>query len=273
MTVSGKSLSNQKKNRGLGQTLRRDAWWIEPVLCVAALIVFVIYATWAAIFGAETSHWGPYGSPFYSPHWVPGWWPAGLSPAFFMIWIPIGFRATCYFYRRVYYRSFFGDPPSCSVDEPKIHGTNYKGETAFPFIFNNLHRYFLYLAIVAMVFQWKEMLGAFSYQGVPGFGIGSLILLLDVIFLSLYVLSCHSFRHIVGGRKDSFSGGCAGGGCGGQSLGYKAWSLQSLLNERHGVYAWVSMGLVGLADLYVRALASGWITEWNTWGLSGHPLH
>ena len=54
------------------------------------------------------------------------------------------FRGTCYYYRKAYYRVFFADPPGCAVGEAR---SNYCGETRFPFVFQNLHRFFMTLAV------------------------------------------------------------------------------------------------------------------------------
>src|SRR5262245_26093185 len=103
-------------------TLRKDLWWLQPLSASAAFILFVIYATWAAIQGIHFEYQN-YHSPFSWPiH--PNWWP--FSPAFLTIWAPLGFRVTCYYVRRVYYRSFFWDPPACAVGESR---SSYNGET------------------------------------------------------------------------------------------------------------------------------------------------
>src|SRR5258706_1893972 len=117
---------------------RRDSWWMEIVPVIVVLGGFGVYATWRAFEGAYFA-WGPYLSPFYSPlidvdH---RWWP--LSPALLILGGPLSFRITCYYYRKAYYRAFFLDPPACSVGERK--GRGYSGETKFPFILPNLHRY------------------------------------------------------------------------------------------------------------------------------------
>ena len=103
---------------GLGSTLRRDAWWVEVLPVIVVLGGFRLYATLRA-FEGKFYEWGPYLSPFYSPlidahhHW----WP--YSPALLILAGPLGFRATCYYYRKAYYRAFFLDPPACAVGEPK----------------------------------------------------------------------------------------------------------------------------------------------------------
>ena len=117
--------------RGFGETYRRDAWWLQPVVVFLILGSFVVYATWAAFQNAHYT-FGPYLSPFYapelwgdSPHaWFgpkPGWWPAWLpfSPALLILPFPGLFRFTCYYYRGAYYKAFWADPPSCAVGEPR----------------------------------------------------------------------------------------------------------------------------------------------------------
>src|SRR5437879_12483450 len=102
MTTSVRDL----QERGFGATLRRDAWWIAPALTALVLGSFAVYATWAAWTGTNYE-WGPYLSPFYSPLIKTSWWP--LSPAFLILVFPLGFRTTCYYYRKAYYRAFFLD--------------------------------------------------------------------------------------------------------------------------------------------------------------------
>ena len=232
--------------------MRRDAWWLELVPVVVVLGLFSIYATVRAFEGAYYE-WGPYLSPFYSPLIDPAhhWWP--FSPALLILGGPLGFRATCYYYRKAYYRAFFLDPPACTVGEPVEH--RYRGETAFPLILQNLHRYFLYLALVFLIILWYDAGRAFWFDGRFGIGVGSLVLLGNIILLTLYTFSCHSLRHIVGGKVDCFS--CAAFG----RSRYEAWRGASFLNEHHMLFAWLSLFSVGLADLYVRLLATGAIRD------------
>src|SRR5881275_906926 len=145
---------------GFGVTMRRDAWWVELIPVVLVLGAFSVYATWRT-FENSFYEFGPYLSPFYSPQIKPRWWP--LSPAVLILWAPLGFRATCYYYRKAYYRAFFLDPPACAVSESGKR--SYKGETAFPFILQNIHRYFLYLAILFLVFLWRDAYDAFFFIG------------------------------------------------------------------------------------------------------------
>ena len=237
------------RRSGFGTTLRRDAWWLELIPVLLLLGGFGIYATWRA-FENQFYEWGPYLSPFYSPLIKTTWWP--LSPAVLILWAPLGFRATCYYYRKAYYRAFFLDPPACAVGEPR-HG--YRGETSFPLILQNLHRYFLYVALIFLVILWYDAIHAFWFDGRFGIGGGSLVLLGNIILLTLYTFSCHSLRHIVGGNVDCFSCVVAGG------PRHSAWRGASFLNEHHGLFAWLSLVSVGLADLYIRLVASGAISD------------
>jgi hypothetical protein len=86
-------------------------------------------------------------------------------------------------------------------------------------------------------------------------GVGTLILLFNVILLTIYALSCHSLRHLVGGKLDCFSCVTFGG------PRHTAWQWVSVLNGRHMLFAWISLITVGLTDLYVRLVASGAITD------------
>jgi hypothetical protein len=234
--------------RQFGDTLRRDAWWLELVPAIILLSAFGIYATFRAFEGTYYS-WGPYLSPFYSPLVDPHhrWWP--FSPALLILIWPLGFRVTCYYYRKAYYRAFFLDPPACAVSESSKRG--YSGETAFPFILQNLHRYFLYGALIFLGFLWRDAIRAFFFDGRFGVGVGTLVLLLNIILLTLYAFSCHSLRHLAGGKLDCFSCATFGG------PRHTAWRWLSFLNERHMLFAWISLVVVGLTDFYIRLVASG----------------
>src|SRR5713226_274008 len=237
--------------RGFGKTARRDAWWVEVLPVIVVLGGFGVYATLRA-FEGKFYEWGPYLSPFYSPLIDPNhhWWK--FSPAILILAGPLGFRATCYYYRKAYYRAFFLDPGSCAVGEGR---KSYSGETKFPFILQNLHRYFLYLAILFLCFLWYDAIKAFFFDGKFGVGVGTLLMLANICLLTLYTFSCHSLRHLAGGKLDCFS--CATFG----KPRYGAWKWISALNERHMLFAWTSLFSVGLADFYIRCVASGAIRD------------
>ena len=229
-------------------TQRRDAWWAEIIPVIVVLGGFGLYATLRAFEGAHFE-WGPYLSPFYSPLIDPQhhWW--RWSPAILILGGPLSFRATCYYYRKAYYRAFFLDPPGCAVND-RGH-KSYRGETAFPFILQNLHRYTFYLAILFLGFLWYDVVLAFSFDGHFGVGVGTLVMLVNVILLSTYTFSCHSLRHLAGGRVDCFS--CVSFG----KVKHASWRGITFLNERHMLWAWLSLFSVGLTDFYIRCLATG----------------
>jgi len=245
-------MAESLQDRSLGATQRRDSWWLELLPVIVVLGGFGLYATWRAFQGTEYE-WGPYLSPFYSPLIDPGhkWWP--LSPALLILAAPLGFRMTCYYYRKAYYRAFFLSPPSCAVTG--IRAGKYTGERRFPFILQNLHRYFLYLALLFIVILWYDAIRAFWFDGSFGVGVGSLVMLANVILLSGYTFSCHSLRHLVGGKLDCFSCAVAGG------PRYKTWRGVSILNEHHMLFAWLSLFSVGLTDFYIKLVASGAIHD------------
>jgi len=241
----------------LGETERKDAWWLIPALQALGLIVLIGYANWAAFLGAAHYHYVERGrdylSPFFSPYLHPSWLPAWLSPALLILGIPLGFRATCYYYRKAYYRSFFADPFACAVGEARAKG--YCGEVKFPFVLQNLHRYFLYAALVPLFFLWSDVVRGFLFHGTLGIAGGSLAILFSTATLTLYTFSCHSLRHLVGGKLDCFS--CVRGG----GARHRAWSWLTVLNEHHMGWAWISLFAVCFADLYVRLCSMGVIHD------------
>lgn len=238
---------------GLGNTLRKDAWWYGPALTVAILLGFIAYATFRA-FENNFYEFGAYLSPFYSPYidtgFSKGWGlPFTLSPAMVILAGPASFRFTCYYYRKAYYRSFAMDPPACAVGESRGH--KYNGETKL-LIFQNLHRFALYAAIVFLAFLWHDAYkGVFAWKDGVHVGVGSLVLLLNCLLLSGYTFGCHSWRHLIGGNVNSYSTAPLG------MIRHSLWKLVSLLNAKHMYWAWASLFGVALTDVYVRAVASG----------------
>jgi hypothetical protein len=223
-------------------------WWLQPLATVVILTAFVVYSVWVALQGR--GYIAPYLSPFYSPPVSVAGIP--ISPAWWVLWIPAGFRATCYYYRKAYYRSYFLDPVDCARAEGR---RQYAGETAFPFVLNNFHRYFLYGAIIVLAFLWKDAVDAFIFNGRFGVHLGSLLFLANVVLLSGYTFGCHAFRHLAGGNLDCFS--CARGG----RARYRLWEWVTPLNRRHAVWAWASLFSVSLVDVYIRLLMAGVIAD------------
>ncbi|MBX3191461.1 MAG: hypothetical protein KF819_30985 [Labilithrix sp.] len=237
---------------GLGQTLRKDNWWAGPLVTFIVLTSFVVYATFRAF---EGTHYmaGPYLSPLASPYFetkdlgIPL-----ITPAILILPFPGLFRFTCYYYRKAYYRSFAMTPPACAVGA-RSPG-NYNGEKKL-LIFQNLHRYALYFALLFLVFLWHDFIKSLSYEGKFHLGVGSLVIMANCTFLSLYTFSCHSFRHLVGGNVNSYSEAPFG------QLRHRLWGWVSKLNINHMAFAWVSLFGVALCDLYIRSVAVGAIAD------------
>ncbi len=239
------------------RTLRQDRWWLYPAVTFTVFFSFIVYSTIRAFMNKDYFA-EPYLSPFYSPclgdcvkgasdFGQPfGWFP--LSAALIILIFPLGFRLTCYYYRKAYYRSFWLSPPACGVAEPHA---SYSGETRFPLILQNVHRWFWYATfVVALILTWDVVL---AFGPAPGesdgihMGLGTVLMLVNVAFIWLYQLSCHSCRHIVGGRLRHFSK---------HPVRYKLWTWVSKLNARHANYAWLSLFSVALVDLYIFLLAA-----------------
>jgi hypothetical protein len=258
------------------RTLRNDRWWVSPTITAGVLVAFIAYSTWAALQNSDY-YIKPYLSPFYSPciasvcgHVRDGalasgtyqhatnvgiigtWWP--ITPAILVLIFPLGFRFTCYYYRRSYYRAFWQSPPACAVGE---RHKSYSGETRFPLVMQNLHRYFFYFGLGLNCILTYDAVLAFrntdpTHTTWGHMGLGTLVLVVNAVLLWLYSLSCHSCRHIIGGRLKHFSK---------HPIRFKAWGFVSKLNRRHMQLAWASLVFVALTDLYVRLVASGTIHD------------
>lgn len=255
---------------GFLRTLRTDAWWVEPALIAAGLTVFLGYLTVSAFLDGWEYEIGPYLTPVFEPKLAgtfDEWW---FSPALLILWVPIGFRATCYYYRRAYYRSYFLSPPACAVGDLTPPGVGYKGENSFPLILQNLHRYFMYGALVFVPILWYGAIRSFynthsvidgeTVETGIGIGLGSVILCVNAFLLMMYTFSCHSFRHFVGGGLDCFS-------CSKFNQARKRlWDRVSIWNEAHRRWAWFSLVWIAFTDVYIRLVANGHINDPNTWG-------
>ncbi len=242
---------------------------MQPTISGTVLLAFIAYSTWAAF--ANSDYFArPYISPFYSPCLASicgsaragsqhvsaphvgifgPWW--AISPAILVLIFPLGFRLTCYYYRRAYYRAFWQSPPACAVGEPH---KRYSGETRFPLILQNFHRYFFYFGLIFNAILTYDAVVSFrsTTDKWGHMGLGTVVLVVNAALLWLYSLSCHSCRHIVGGRLKHFSR---------HPIRFKFWGVVTKLNSRHMQLAWASLIFVALTDLYVRLVASGTITD------------
>ena len=273
--------------KGFGASDRVDAWWKGPSAMAFYLGFMVVYATWRGFMEADFWIFEDFGrsagvghgngtmsidnngshvlSPLFSPliipdeySWMPEalWW---LSPAMFILIFPAGFRGTCYYYRKAYYRAFFQHPTACAVSKP---WNEYKGETGL-LIVQNLHRYFLYAAIAYLPILSFDVYLSMRFEGGNwGISVGTLVLLLNVVMLSGYTFGCHAFRHLVGGGSNHWNGNS------GPTLRYRMWKMSTWFNERHKEWALYSLFVVMFADFYVYACTDpmfGW-TDYMLWG-------
>jgi hypothetical protein len=245
------------------RTLRTDRWWLPPLANFVGLTAWLAYAV-VRTFLQDNYYVEQYNylTPFYSPcvstgcieeaahfgRFLPDvWWLpyAALTLPFLLL-----FRLTCYYYRKAYYRSFWLSPPACAVAEPH---SRYTGETRFPLLGQNLHRYFFYAAVIISLINTYDAVYAFiTPEGEFGFGLGNLILVANVVLLWAYTLSCHSCRSIVGGRLNHFSK---------HPVRYKLWGQVSRLNTKHMQLAWITLGTLALTDFYIMAVSAGWFAD------------
>jgi hypothetical protein len=250
------------------KTLRKDRWWLAPLLTVLGLVAWLTYATFRVFMQRDFFIEGAnfhYLTPFYSPCLVTGDIPRGCgSAAEFGTFLPhlwfipyaaltlpflLLFRLTCYYYRKAYYRAFWLSPPACAV--PDGHKT-YSGETRFPLLGQNLHRYFFFAAVIISLFNTYDAVVAFHGTKGIGFGLGNLILIANVVLLWMYTLSCHSCRHIIGGRLKHFSK---------HPVRHRFWMFVSKLNGRHMALAWTTLASLAVTDFYVMAVSAGWFSD------------
>lgn len=259
-------------------TQRTDNWWVQPLLLFSVLAGFVAYATFRIFEGNNPSeavraftvdngsyhYLSPFGTPdltHFVPQFLKDLGVVGVffaNPAFIILPLPAGFRFTCYYYRKAYYRSFVARPAACSVEAVK--GKKYRGEKGL-MIVQNVHRYFLYLAILVLLFlTYDAVLGIFTPHGLY-FGLGNIIMLVNVVLLAGYTFGCHSFRHLVGGSMDCFSCDAI------SQKRYTWWQYVTRLNERHQLYAMASLFSVALTDLYIR-----WVGQSGATHILGVPV-
>jgi hypothetical protein len=270
------------------RTLRKDKWWGTPRLYVILLTAWLAYgvvraATQSNFFVPLYGYITPFASPCIANQCADvevtlfngtvssgsaaelGTWLGNFPPLlpFAILTLPflLLFRMTCYYYRRAYYRSFWRSPAACAVAEPHA---KYTGETRFPLIIQNAHRYFVYVAILISILNTYSAVISFMphtvlADGVAaegprhfGFGLGSLILTANVVFLWGYTIGCHACRHIVAGRLNNFSK---------HPLRYRMWGLVTKLNNKHMQLAWTTLGTLVITDLYIALVAGGVIPD------------
>ena len=255
------------------QTQRKDTWWLQPLAVFVGLGAFIVYATFRVFEG------GPFHPRslsvaflFTAPFWhrCPialhtvgsacsqiGWQTVSLHPLslFCGLRSDSALPATTTVERIT--KRFGRIPPSCTVSEPR---NNYRGEHSFPLIIQNIHRYFLYIAIIVVGILaydvWKALWFDDGNGGTTfGIGVGTIILAGNVVLLGGYTFGCHSLRHLVGGVVDLLSKAPIRRG---------AYNCVSCLNRRHMLWAWLSLCWVGFSDVYVRFIAPAVGQDWIT---------
>jgi hypothetical protein len=100
----------------------------------------------------------------------------------------------------------------------------YTGETRFPLILQNLHRYFFYIAAIISVINTTTPSTPCTRRPVR-VRLGNVILWVNVILLWTYTISCHTCRHVTGGRLKHF----------GHPV--RSWTEISKLNVHHKKFA------------------------------------
>jgi hypothetical protein len=251
------------------RTARKDNWWAMPLVTFLVFSSFVVYVTWALLQG-DHYYYGNYLSPLYSPElfgnsphavfgpWKWPWLPfVNYSPAMLILVFPLAFRMTCYYYRGAYYKAFWADPINCAVGEPRH---DYRGEAKWPLLIQNVHRYALYFALLFIVLLSIDVVNGFRFNDPAtgharfGIGVGSLVLLINVVLIAGYTLGCHSLRHLVGGVLDQLSRA---------PLRKRTYDCVSCLNRNHPKWAWFSLVWVAFTDVYVRLCSMGVISDWR----------
>ena len=181
-----------------------------------------------------------------------------FSPALLILPFPGMFRFTCYYYRGAYYKAFWADPPSCAVGEPR---KGYCGENSFPLILQNIHRYFLYIAVLFIFLLaydvWKAMWfpDPATGQRAFGIGVGTLVLAVNVVLLGeLHVRLPFAAATSSADCEDDVSKSPALSAC---------YDCVSASTAPH------ALGLVqpvlrsAFSDIYVRLCSMGVCTDWR----------
>ena len=247
--------------KGFARTQRIDNWWTEPFWMASALTIAVLYTGMRVLIWDGDIQYDNHRvtSPIFSPDVLhllhitnhPGW----MNSAMLILWIPFGFRGTCYYMRRVYHRTFFQNPTGCMIAKPELnYAIGYKGERG-PFILNNIHRYMLYLAILILSVKFYDVILTTKFSdGSRAISIGTLILGIESFLLLMYVTSCHAFRHLFGGGMNRWRGGLSG-------VFGSLYRTISKVNVHHSFWFWTSLAMVFLGDLFVLAVAEDILSD------------
>jgi len=269
-TVPGQGKGHGVFSAGRAQiaekTLRTDNWRASPIFMAVILGIFVVYSGVRLFMNdyyyATDEH---YLTPMYSPciseacvedssdfgTWLPDMG-TGVPIAILVFPILTFFRATCYYYRKAGWRSFLLSPHACGVPEP---WKKYTGESRFPLVLANWHRYFWMGACLLLLINTFDAFKAFEgVDGGIGMGLGTVIMWANLIALWMYSMSCHACRHILGGQLKHFSK---------HPVRYRIWKFISLINPKHGDWALISLFTVIATDAYIMAVSAGWFSDFR----------
>ncbi len=173
------------------------------------------------------------------------------TPTVLILPLVVLFRLTCYAYRKDYHRHLFNHPNTCTVNERMDSARRkYSGETGF-FRVENFHRYFMYTAWGILPFFYYDIYYSIVYSGSLTLSLGTIILTVNTIAVTLYTFSCHSVRHLTGGYKDCFT--CPAN----RDRKTTFFRIQSRFNEHHETLAWISLVMFVFVDIYLRGLSAG----------------
>lgn len=245
-------------------TAARTAWWATPAAQLTGLVILLGWAAWSAFQGEHVLYLEGgrrYLSPFHSPWMLPAGWPTLLVLAF-----PLGFRFVCWLEERARWHAVRAVPAGARADTPEAHG-------ARPGL-RRLHHVLLALSIVYLASLWNDAGHALLFEDrdgdrVPGIALGSVVILLGVLTVTLYTAACvladARFRSGASGAAETQGPLAEAAGsvedeavpAGLEEETAPAWDFRAWLADHRAHLAWASVIALCLADLYVRMVSMG----------------
>ena len=144
------------------------------------------------------------------------------------------------------------------MDEPDINKSiGYQGERRM-FLFNNLHRYFLYAAMIIILIKWWDVTHTMHFHSSAhngyGVSIGTFVMGIEAFLLTMYVTSCHALRHLAGGMLARWTTSIS-------RVRGVLFGKISIANRSHGFWFWTSLTFVFLGDIWVLLVAEGRLND------------